>query len=1412
MFVGWRERLGGLRTVLLLTILVFAAFAFATSRSIASGQDHEAVLAALVDAGIVDPGVAAEITANGEVEALVQYHDSSVIDAADAEKRRRGLTEDSPEILADKAGGFRAIKAGVRSRGGKNVAVVRDYEHFAIQFLKFESVSALAQTASDPAVRKVTPNASYTTQLAQSLPLVQQPQAALAGRTGAGASVAILDSGLDYTAPHFGCTGVNVPASTCRVAYVQDFAADDGLLDDNGHGTNVAAIASAVAPGAKILGLDVFNGATATDADIIAGLDFAIANQATYNIRAVNLSLGKSTYSKTTCTTSFTPVFASLRAAGIIPVVSSGNRASVSSSFTEGIAEPACTAGALSVGGVYDSTLSAPPAWTACPGATADITTAADQIMCLSQTAPILGMLAPGAMSTAAGLTKGGTSMAAPHVSGAVAVLAAAVPSQTVDQRHTSLVSSGPSILDSRPNPGVSKKRLDICAALVHAGSNCNPAGPSNDNRANATVITSFPALIRQSTVGFTTEAGDPSPTCAQAPGQQSASAWWTFTTTSAGQFSARTKNSSYPASVGGEDTLLAIYQLSGSSLIEVACNEDIDTDFSSALSNVNLQGSTTYFLAVTGWFTTGGGYLVLNASFTASAEPTTQLQWSLTPSNIPATVPMTDIAVEGQVAGGARNTSDNATEVTLSLGLNSLLGEDDPSPRITLTSGTPTTVQLHLLRQAIPGASARAAYADGRLSQVTATSGGLTAPSGDSAEEIANRFMGNIAQAAGFGSDSVATLSVQKVDETEATGLTVVGYRQEVAGLPVFDAYAKVGIAPDGRVITFSTTLASETTLASTSANVTADDAIAASEAALGPRATVTVVDEITAALAEDLSPKAQEVAYHDGTTLRRGYMVLLPQDDNYWMTVVDQESGALVYQASLQSHDAPEGLVFAEHPDAGPRTTEPFEGTIPGHTEWVSAGNSTYVCPIGFIPCTIGNNVSTLLAYDGAMGGLFIAGQPDGLFSFPFTNGWATGDGSGIVNDIDATLVNLHYFNNSIHDWLYELGFTESSANFQDNNFGLGGLDSDEVTALSGYGGVTCDIQNSTCRNNANFTTPPDGFNGLMRMYLFDDPVRRDGSLDGDIVVHEYGHGLSNRLIDPVQANGLQGIQSRAMGEGWSDYFAATYFDDDIMGEYVTGNAVRGIRNHRYEGHPWTYGDLCTKHSNGCEEHADGEIWAAALWKMRSNIIDNGGTAATADQLVVDGLKLTPESPSMLDARDAIVLAALVTNWSAYQCAIWEAFADSGMGWSASSLGHNDDEPSEAFDLPDTCAASPEVPVLVCDQPLSQTLVAGLATWTNCKISGTPADTLQLPLVATASSTGLTTLASPGFTVSNPAYDATCNGNVDATDALAVLRQLAGFSNGLLPVAPCTGNPTGGELELLDARAIRFGLTTAP
>jgi len=191
-----------------------------------------------------------------------------------------------------------------------------------------------------------------------------------------------------------------------------------------------------------------------------------------------------------------------------------------------------------------------------------------------------------------------------------------------------------------------------------------------------------------------------------------------------------------------------------------------------------------------------------------------------------------------------------------------------------------------------------------------------------------------------------------------------------------------------------------------------------------------------------------------------------------------------------------------------------------------------------------------------------------------------------SAAAQSEDAAITNLFYWNNIIHDVMYQYGFDEAAGNFQENNFTNGGAGGDSVDAQAQ------DSANLTAtglnRCNANFGTPGDGGNPRMQMYICDNggtPEHNDGDFDNNVIIHEYAHGISNRLVGgPGVANGLQNTEQ--MGEGWSDFYgymltmnATNATSDRAIGNFLfdLGPMGGGIRNAPYSTslttNPWTY-----------------------------------------------------------------------------------------------------------------------------------------------------------------------------------------------------------------------------------------------
>jgi len=571
-----------------------------------------------------------------------------------------------------------------------------------------------------------------------------------------------------------------------------------------------------------------------------------------------------------------------------------------------------------------------------------------------------------------------------------------------------------------------------------------------------------------------------------------------------------------------------------------------------------------------------------------------------------------------------------------------------------------------------------------------------LTRPAKGRGETIARNFLRGHAALYGLSAADVDRLA-GRAYKTAHNSATQVTFSQRDGVRPVYDSALKVTVDRKGRVVIVTGTLfPADQTQVQGNARLDAEAAVLAAARAVGARAIGPLQPVPGAAdVAHFKNTIARGVSRPDDITAQLVTFPLGPQQPARLAWKIDLETSSWAdYQIVI---DAQKGDLL--YKDNGVADADGTVYTVQ-HPGISGATRSDVAFPAGWVSgqATSGSNANAyqdLTDSDTVEYQTQTPASPDPnfqRFNYAFANDWALNGpyslqpaGSTGYVDIDAVITQLFYYTNVMHDFLVGYGFTSGSRNFE-------GADPVLAEATDGYDdGVVkhCTDGNGNpirCVNNANFNTKPDGTSPRMQMYMFENP-QRDGAMDGDVIAHEYGHGLSGRLI--ANANLGSTVQTGALGEGWSDITSASKWDDPVIGEYVTGNPTTGIRFYSMANSPLKYSNLCNV-AAGCEVHADGEIWTAALWDLRTKLVARYGdpTGKTlAFQLIVDGMKNTAANPTFLSARDGILAADVTDKGGADTCLIWGAYAGREMGFSASTTGNGDMSPTVATDGPASC-----------------------------------------------------------------------------------------------------------------------------
>jgi hypothetical protein len=629
-------------------------------------------------------------------------------------------------------------------------------------------------------------------------------------------------------------------------------------------------------------------------------------------------------------------------------------------------------------------------------------------------------------------------------------------------------------------------------------------------------------------------------------------------------------------------------------------------------------------------------------------------------------------------------------------------------------------------LQREVPGVTMERHRITGTPKWVASSGGFLTqAEEGKDGEAVVREFVNG--RRTLFGHDATVLDAAAKTrdDVTKHNGMRTLVWQQRHEGLAVFEGMLKATVTRLGELVNIGSQVVPDAARAAANGTpgyrellaapaVSASKAVAVAGQEIGDRVTESSVRALgppaegpekkqafkAALLTEaaarllwvQLSAEAMRPAWEVVTVSKaRGEMYRVLVDAGTAEVLVRQSLTEYISDASYRvfTGESPTPMqpthasVSLLQPAAGSRSliVTPAFNTTASPNGWIDDGVNE----------TRGNNVEAHTDRDGDNTPDLPRpqGSPSRVFDLPLNLS------QDPANYKDAAVVQLFYYCNMIHDRFYELGFTESAGNFQANNFARGGLGNDPVLA-----DAQDNAQNGS-RNNANFQTPDDGSPGRMQMYLWTSPnPDRDGDFDGLIVVHEYAHGLTNRLVGG--GVGITDWHTRGMGEGWSDFYGLallTPASADPQAAYAKAgystyqlsrlgdaNFYFGIRRYPYSVdttmNPLRFGDIDlsidraypevplnpnTNNINTPSVHREGEVWCGMLWDMRANLIARYGAVVGNDlalRLVTDGLKLSPANPTFVQARDAILQADLVNSGGLNRGEIWTAFAKRKMG----------------------------------------------------------------------------------------------------------------------------------------------------
>jgi hypothetical protein len=597
-----------------------------------------------------------------------------------------------------------------------------------------------------------------------------------------------------------------------------------------------------------------------------------------------------------------------------------------------------------------------------------------------------------------------------------------------------------------------------------------------------------------------------------------------------------------------------------------------------------------------------------------------------------------------------------------------------------------------------------------GTVRSLVDLSGALTGPSGEAPRDIALAYVREHRVALGLTDADLDTLRLES-EATSPEGLTVVRWHQEIDGVEVFDNGLTASVDRAGRLLSLG-----GSPLHAPDPNAAAPD-LSAGDALNELR------DSVGQPGGRQVSAPQRTYFDVNGTLRLAWRLVWRASPTAVYDAAVDAKSGRVLHRANLVKF-AVDVNVFPHYPGAatgGSQVSVDIGPFLTSATTLSGPYAYTYADLDDDDKADPGEDVAPTLA-NSTFNSTYTL-QPHGVCLASAKCSWDHTVGSSWTANKNQNAIQAFWFVNQFRNHLAAapISFDAASGAFESGDRVI-------VNSDDGADTGTNHLPSSSHRNNANMYTPADGESPLMQMYLFSNSSGWFRDINGgdaaSIVFHEYTHGLSSRLIHhPSGVEALDSAQAGAMGEAWSDWYAMDFLNrgdaapkgmgavmvpdtgapgEVDLGEYTDAvpNAIRtqpldcpvGASAAACPGSGtagsggYTYRDFGRICGCGPEVHADGEIWAETLWDLRAALIASLGSVAqgadAAEQLVTDGIRLSPPEPSFLDMRNAIVLAAGVN--ANYRNIVWNVFAHRGMGYFAGAIDGTDVTPAEDFSLP--------------------------------------------------------------------------------------------------------------------------------